>query len=149
MTLQVIDTSALVKYVLPEQDSSIVENIVALHHFGTVNLIAPEYILVESANVLWKHLERRNILPEEASESFRTLRDLSIHLVPNGDLLDAALTLATDNHITVYDSLFCALAIPENVQLITADSPLVGRMTGTGVQAILVSEWTTPANNCC
>ncbi len=141
MTPRVIDTSALVKYVLPEQDSSVAEKLVALHRVGTINLVAPEYVLVESANVLWKHLERHNILPEEATESLRTLRDLGVRLVPNAELLDDALTLAVDNGITVYDSLFCALALRENVQLITSDSPLVRRMAGTGVQAVLLSEF--------
>ena len=77
MTAQVIDTSALVKYVLPEPDSSIVEKLVAFHHAGMVNLMAPEYVLVESANVLWKHLQRRNIQPEDAAGSLPTLRGLA------------------------------------------------------------------------
>ena len=42
MTSQVIDTSALVKYVLPEDDSTIVEKLVAFHHAGMTNLMAPE-----------------------------------------------------------------------------------------------------------
>ena len=141
MTAQVIDTSALVKYVLPEPDSSVVENLVALHHAGTVNLMAPEYILVESANVLWKHLQRGNIEPEDAAASLRTLRDLGIRLIPNAELLEDALTLAAEHGITVYDSLFCALADRENVQLITADNPLVRRLTGTGIQATTLSQW--------
>ncbi len=58
MTTHVVDTSALVKYVLPEQDSSVAERLVALHRAGVVDLIAPQYILVESANVLWKQLQR-------------------------------------------------------------------------------------------
>ena len=40
MTTQAIDTSALVKYVLPEQDSSVAERLVALHRAGVVDLIA-------------------------------------------------------------------------------------------------------------
>ena len=44
MTSQVIDTSALVKYVLPEEDSSVAEKLVASHHAGMVNLTTPEYI---------------------------------------------------------------------------------------------------------
>ena len=141
MTTPVIDTSALVKYVLPEEDSSVAEKLVASHHAGMVNLIAPEYILVESANVLWKHLQRHNVRPEEAVTSFRALRDLGMRLVPNGDLLEDALILAADNGITVYDARFCALAVRENVPLITSDNALVRRLTGTGVQASMLPEW--------
>lgn len=141
MTSQVIDTSALVKYVLPEDGSAVVEKLVASHHSGVVNLIAPEYVLVESANVLWKHLQRHNVRREEAEASFRALRDLGIHLVPNVVLLDDALILAADNSITVYDALFCALAVRENVPLITADSALVRHLAGTVVQATMISDW--------
>ncbi len=141
MTSQVIDTSALVKYVLPEEDSPVVERLVVLHHAGMTNLMAPEYVLVESANVLWKHLQRRSLQPEDAVSSLRTLQDLGIRLIPDTDLLEDALMLAADNDITVYDALFCALAARENVQLITSDNALLGRLTGTGIQATTLSEW--------
>lgn len=144
MTIQAIDTSALVKYVLPEQDSSIAEKIVAFHRAGAVNLIAPQYILVESGNVLWKHLQRHNLGVEDAVESFRALRNLAIGLVPDAELLEDALTIAADNGITVYDSLFCTLAVRENVPLITSDQVLVRRVANTGVRATLLSEWNAP-----
>ena len=55
--------------------------------------------------------------------------------------MEDALILAADNGITVYDALFCALAVRENVPLITSDNALVRRLTGTGVQAAMLSEW--------
>lgn len=72
MTSQVIDTSAPVKYVLPEEDPPIVEKLIAFHHAGMTNLMAPEYVFVESANVIWKHIQRRNLQPEDAIPSLRT-----------------------------------------------------------------------------
>lgn len=144
MTTQAIDTSALVKYVLPEQDSSVAERLVALHCAGVVDLIAPQYILVESANVLWKQLQRRNLLSEEAAASLASLRNLPIRLVPDAELLENALTMAADNGITVYDALFCALAVRESVPLITSDHALVRRVAGTGVHATLLSDWNVP-----
>ncbi len=141
MTTQAIDTSALVKYVLPEQDSSVAERLVALHRAGVVDLIAPQYILVESANVLWKQLQRRSLLAEEAAASLAALRSVSLRLVPDAELLENALTIAADNGITVYDSLFCALAVRESVPLITSDRALVSSVAGTRVRAILLSDW--------
>lgn len=141
MTSQVIDTSALVQYVLPEEASPVVEKLIAFHRAGIANLTAPAYILVESANVLWKHIQRRNVQPEDAVPSLRTLRHLGIRLVPDADLLEDALILAADHGITVYDALFCALAARENVQLITSDSALVRRLSGTDIRATMLSEW--------
>lgn len=144
MTTHVVDTSALVKYVLPEQDSSVAERLIALHRTGVVDLIAPQYILVESANVLWKQLQRRNLLSEEAAASFAALRNLSIRLVPDAELVESALTIAADNGITVYDALFCALAVRESVPLITSDHALVRRVAGSAVHATLLSDWNAP-----
>ena len=141
MTSQVIDTSALIKYVLPEEDSPAVEKLVVFHRAGIANLMAPAYVLVESANVLWKHIQRHNVRPEDAVPSLRALRDLGIRLVPDADLLEDALILAADNSITVCDALFCALAARENVPLITSDNALVRRLTGTDIRATMLSEW--------
>ena len=55
--------------------------------------------------------------------------------------MEDALILAADNGITVYDALFCALIVRENVPLITSDNALVRRLTGTGVRASMLSEW--------
>ena len=112
MTTHVVDTSALIKCVLPEQDSSIAERLVASHRAGAVGLIAPQYILVESANVLWKHLQRHNLRLEEAAESFAVLKNLSIPLVHDAELLDDALVFAVDNGVTIYDSLFLRAGHP-------------------------------------
>ena len=141
MTSQVIDTSALVKYVLPEEDSPVAEKLVAFHRAGIANLMAPAYILVESANVLWKHIQRHNVQREDAVQSLRELRGSGIRLVPDADLLEDALILAADHDITVYDALFCALAARESVELITSDSALIRRLTGIGIQAATLSEW--------
>lgn len=141
MTSHVIDTSALVKYVLPEVDSPVVEKLVTFHRACLASLMAPEYVLVESANVLWKHIQRHNLRPQDAVPSLRALRELGIRLIPDADLLEDALILGSDNGITVYDALFCALAARENVQLITSDSALVRRLSGTEIRATMLSEW--------
>ena len=144
MTSHAIDTSALIKYVLPEQESGIVEHVVALHHGGVVDLAAPEYLLVECANVLWKHLQRNNVQIEDAVPSFRELKELGNHLVPNLDLLDATLLFAQDHGVAVYHALFGVLAARESAPRITSDAALVRRRSGTGIQAVSPSDWPGP-----
>ncbi len=144
MTSHVIDTSALIKYVLPEQESGIVEHLVALHHAGVVDLAAPEYLLVECANVLWKHLQRNNVQIEDAVPSLRVLKELGNHLVPNLDLLDAVLLFAQDHGVAVCDALFGVLAARESALRITSDAALVRRLSGTGIQAVSPSDWPGP-----
>lgn len=121
--------------------SSIVENIVALHHARTVHLAAPEYLLVESANVLWKHLQRNNVQIEHVIPSLRILRDLDVRFIPDIDLLEGALEFGANLNIAVYDALFCVLAERENVPLITADAALLRRLSGSSIRAIAPTQW--------
>lgn len=145
MTYQVIDTSALVKYVLPEDHSDVAERLVSLHRIFTIQLIAPDYILIECANVLWKHVRRNNIRIEDAVSGLRSLQNLHIRLVPQSELLEEALLLAAEINITVYDALFCVLARRENAPLITNDRPLVNRLAGTGIRGLALADWAGPA----
>ena len=52
MNTCVVDTSVLVKYVVPEEYSPIAYGIVDAHIAAELRLIAPEYIMAECANVL-------------------------------------------------------------------------------------------------
>lgn len=140
MKAAVIDTSALVKYILPEDYSDIVRRIIGQHRSSLLELTAPEYILTESANVLWKSVVRDNLQPDEAVRALRLLRQTGIVLVPESQLLDDALRFASHVGIAVYDALFCVLAQRQWVPLITADLPLVSRLQSSPIQVLTLDQ---------
>ena len=136
MNTGVIDTSALVKFVLPEEHSDEVRRLIVLHQSSAVKLLAPDYILVESANVLWKHVRRNNLRIEDAESGLTLLQQAEIELIPQAQLLDDALRFAVDVNVAVYDALFAVLAMREMAPLITADVPLIQRLASANVQTI-------------
>ena len=136
MNAGVIDTSALIKIVLPEEYSEKVRHLIVRHQSAAMKLMAPDYIVVECANVLWKHARRNELSVHEAAEGISLLRQAGIELVPFNELLDDAIQLAVSADITVYDALFAVLAGREGIPLITADRPLVGRLEDTDIRAI-------------
>ena len=69
MTTGVIDTSALIKFVLPEDHSDTARNLIEQHISSVLELSAPEYIFVEAANVLWKRVSRNDLLPGQAAQA--------------------------------------------------------------------------------
>ena len=144
MTIYVIDTSVLVKYVVPEENSSIAYDIVDAHQASELRLIAPEYIMAECANVLWKHVRRNSLTTATAVAALRQLQTLNITLTPQGELLEDALLFAAATGIAVYDALFCVLARREDAELITADLPLINRLAGSGLRACALHDWTPP-----
>ena len=144
MNFYTIDTSALVKFVLPEDYSDVVRGIVSLHLASDIQLIAPDYLLVECANVLWQRVQRGSLDIDDLAPAFRALQEVGVRLFPHSELLEEALLFASNAGIAVYDALFCVLARREDAPLITADRPLVNRLAGSGIRALTLAEWAGP-----
>jgi predicted nucleic acid-binding protein len=84
-------------------------------------LHAPELILSEVTNVVWKRLSRGDISQEEAEELAHDLLSLPISCKSTRTLVEPALSLSTQTGRTVYDCLYLALAIEMECPLITGD----------------------------
>ncbi len=65
MITVVVDSSVVIKWFLPEDDSTIAQTIEAQLEKGEVILLAPELLLAEVANILWK--KRSQLSEEEAT----------------------------------------------------------------------------------
>ena len=141
MNIYVIDTSVLVKYAIPAEYDYSVERIVSLHQESGIQLAAPDFILVECANVLWKVARRVQTPIEDVTERLDRLRRINIRLVPQADLLNDALRLALDMNITVYDALYCALARRENAEIITEDRRLRNALDQTDIGYLTLQMW--------
>jgi predicted nucleic acid-binding protein len=141
MNVYTIDTSALVKYVLTEEYSDAVDDMVSLHRSAAIQLIAPDYVLVECASVLWQRVQRGDLDIGGLMPAFSMLQAVGIRLFPQSELLEEALLFAASAGIAVYDALFCVLARQEDAPLITDDGPLVNRSVGTGIRALTLAEW--------
>jgi predicted nucleic acid-binding protein len=137
----VIDASALVKLVIPETDSEAMHALAASFRAGQVHLMAPEFILVECANVLWKYARQTQTPEAEIQEAFRVLLGLGIEHVAQTHILESAITLALEHQRSVYDALYLALARREGAILITADERLVNAMTVGGFPLVLLRAW--------
>ncbi len=141
MITYVIDASALVKFVITEEYTDFVREIVSLHEVSEIQLIAPDFLLVESANVLWKDALRVGSHIEDVVAAYNDLLRINVHLVPQADLLEDALRLALDINITVYDALYCALARRENAELITEDRRLRNALDLTDIRSLTLRMW--------
>ena len=136
-----IDASALVKLVVPETDSEVMHHLAVSFRAGQIHLLAPDFILVECANVLWKYARQTETPEAEVHEAFQVIRRLGVEHVSQGLLLDGALTLALEHNQPIYDALYLALARRENAPLITADERLVNTVAAQGLSLVLLKEW--------
>jgi predicted nucleic acid-binding protein len=103
-----LDTSVVVKWFVPEEDS---EKALSLRHAQEnreIQLYAPEVLLMELANALRYSSE---FSASEIAEALDTPFGLNVLLVPFSlEALNSAVTLSLNQDLAVYDAYFLALA---------------------------------------
>lgn len=117
----VVDASVALKWVIPEVLS---DRAARLLDDGDA-LVAPEMLLVEVANALWRKLTRREITGREADRALELLSESGLDLTPATPLVGRALDLARMLQHPVYDCVYLALAERERATLVSADARLV------------------------
>lgn len=129
----VVDASVAVKWFVPEIHSDAAERLLD----PSYSLSAPDLIVVEVGNTLWKKVRRGELTPDAASKILNVLEEIDIELAPSAGLVAPALGFATSLDRSVYDALYLTLAIAHDGVLVTADrkfhlavsnSPLAGRI---------------------
>lgn len=123
MSTLVIDASIAVKWVVQEPGSAEAS---ALR--SKARLIAPDLLVPECANILWKKVQRKEVSSDEAMLAARLLQGVDIELSPMRPLLDATTGLAIALDHPAYDCVYLALAIEKGCQLVTADERLLRKL---------------------
>jgi predicted nucleic acid-binding protein len=135
----VIDASIAIKWVIEEEGTP-----QALTLRREAKLLAPELLVAECANILWKKARRNELSREEALLAARLLQAAAIELVPTRSLLAAATRLAIELDHPAYDCLYLALAIENDCRFVTADErflrKLGGRRSRFRAKAVLLTE---------
>jgi predicted nucleic acid-binding protein len=126
-----VDASVAVKWFLPGNEESLVSQAVALldaYDDQQVRFIVPDLFYAETANAIWKAVRAGRVSPTFGDKALVLLREREFPTVPALKLLDRAFQIAADYGRTVYDSLYVALAVQTNAQLITADERLANAL---------------------
>lgn len=118
----VLDASAAVMFAAAEPGSERVDALMEAHC-----LIAPDLLLAEVANALWRKARLHVLTADDTLEALLRMR-LAVHrYVPCAELAGAALHLALRRSHPVYGAFYVALAQRETVPLLTADRRLAER----------------------
>ena len=126
MKVFVIDASVAVKWYIPENHSNEAVYFLQLQKSGQAKLVAPELIIAELGNVLWKKEQSGELVKSEVKLIAETISSsFPAKLIDDRLLLPAALELALDLKMTLYDSLYLALAVVKKAVLVTADKKMV------------------------
>jgi len=126
----VVDASVAVKWVVDEPDSTLARIIAG----SGAALVAPEIVLAECGNVLWRLVRTRRIGPAQAVAAELELRSAFDRLAPTAELVGEVLEIAIRIDHPIYDCFYIALARRLDVDLVTSDARLTDHATSSGVK---------------
>ncbi|MCY4638415.1 MAG: type II toxin-antitoxin system VapC family toxin [Acidobacteria bacterium] len=125
-----VDASIVAKWFLTEPQSKKALQLLA----PRIRLHAPDILLVEYANVIWKKVHRREISdPQPYLEELARLPE-TVTLHRSADFLDQAARIAMEMDHPVYDCLYLACADATTSILITADHRFAKKAAGSSIE---------------
>lgn len=127
VTEYVVDASVAVKWFLDEDGHAEADILSGLG----ARLIAPSFILLEMANVLWKQ-QRRGVMDRAVvTQMLSKAPQYFSEFIDGNSLVVTAMELACDHEHPVYDCLYLALTLERDCKLVTADHKLLSRFAKT------------------
>ena len=91
-------------------------------------LIAPDLLIADCANILWKKVQRNELSKEEALLAARLLQGVEIELLATRSSMEAATRIAIELDHPAYDCVYLALAIDNDCKFVTADERLLRKL---------------------
>jgi predicted nucleic acid-binding protein len=117
----VLDASAVVRLIEGAPQAGALQEAVGQAHL----VIAPELMLTEVANALWRLQRSGQLRPDAVQSSLANAAELVDHIEPDRHLQVEALALACHLDHPVYDCVYLALARREAAALLSTDQRLL------------------------
>ena len=126
MSRWVVDASVAVKWLLPEEHREQARILLEEDH----DRVAPDLILLEVGNALWKRVRRNQLAPGDAVEAFELFSQLPLQLEGAATFAPITQRIALHTEQTMYDCLYLAMAVAYECPLVTADAQLFRAIAG-------------------
>jgi predicted nucleic acid-binding protein len=121
----IVDASVVAKWLVNEPCSTEARKLIS----PDIYLRAPDLLLPEVINTLWKKHQRGDLTGDKAAECLNILLqdhiDVTVHLFPARILGKRALEIAKATGRSTYDCLYLAAAVQAGCRLVTADARFV------------------------
>jgi len=120
METLVVDASIAIKWVVEEEGTDTAVDLRSRFRFA-----APELLIPECANILWKKTQRGELACEEAVLAARLLERSGADLLPMAGLLEETTGLAIKLSHPAYDCAYLIAARRIGSRFVTADARLL------------------------
>ena len=119
----VVDASVVIKWVFEEDGS---QEALALRK--NHRLVAPDLLVAECANILWKKVRRGELSDKEADLAAKLLERSDVDLFPMRGLVRSTIETAVRLSHPAYDCIYLTLAADNNWTYVTADESFVRKV---------------------
>ncbi|APO72151.1 PilT domain-containing protein (plasmid) [Rhizobium gallicum] len=120
METLIVDASIAIKWVVEEKGTHAAVDLRSRFRFA-----APELLIPECANILWKKTQRGELMRDEAVLAARLLDRSGIAFLSMTGLLERATRLAIELSHPAYDCAYLAAAAQTGSRFVTADERLL------------------------
>jgi predicted nucleic acid-binding protein len=127
LNLIVPDASVAAKWFLPRLNEPLADEAIDLlrqYERGLLHFIVPSIFWAEIGNIFWKAARIGRWSQEAALAAAQQMLGRQFPTVADSELLADAISIALALKRTVYDSLYMALAMRYNAEMVTADERL-------------------------
>jgi predicted nucleic acid-binding protein len=131
LSLIVLDASVAVQWAVPSAEGPLTRKALELlrRYVGReVDFLVPDVFWAEVSNALCKGVRQQRWSRRDAEDGVADLTAYNFDTVPGLLLLTAALPIALNFGIALYDCLYVALALQAKTDLITADERLANAL---------------------
>ena len=129
----VVDASVAAKWVVAEDHSAGAALLLECEEIH-----APEHWMAEAVNVLWSKVLKGDLERGDAEERMIALMRAPVIGTPIAGLMSRAFAISVEHAVTIYDSLYVALAMERGIPVVTADERLVRRFRATDLSNSVV-----------
>ena len=134
MSLYVVDASVVIKWFVPEIHSDAACRLLSARH----EYFSPDLLFPEVGNVILKKVRRGELTAAQGERLAADISTVAVETVPTRGLLLDAHALAVTAGLTVYDSMYLALAVRLKTEMITADDRLGRTVAAHAMTAVHV-----------
>lgn len=127
MTQYVVDASVVVKWFVPENHSKYADRLLN----NSYNLLAPQLLIAEVCNILWKKIRLGQISLAEGQQALAEFQATNLQILELEPLLQDTFNLANQTGRTAYDCFYLILAIQQQCQMVTADEKFFNALQNT------------------
>jgi predicted nucleic acid-binding protein len=113
----VLDANIAIKWFVPEIHSDAARRLLASNH----TFLVPDFFFPEVGNIFWKRVRRAEDTADNARQTLADLNAVPLEVYLSRSLMPLALDIAIETDRAVYDSLYLALAVTQQCQMVTAD----------------------------